>query len=131
MQFDQYLDIPFKAKGRDHRGADCWGLVRIVAREQFGKHLPPLVVAEYDTKQRLSCARAIRKWRAYSGCRKVEGDPQPGDLVLMSTAGTESHVGICIIPGRILHTEEPYGPRVQKIGELDRLRAIVGVYRAD
>lgn len=130
MVFDQYLDIPFKSRGRDKAGADCWGLARIVAAEQFGINLP-MMSADYSARNRHDCARVIETLMGVSGCRPVFGFvPEPGDLVLMDTAGDAvSHIGICVQHGKVLHTEFPHGPRIESATKL--LPRIVGVYRAD
>ena len=37
---DQYVGLPFLANGRDRRGLDCWGLVRLVWAEIAEFKLP-------------------------------------------------------------------------------------------
>ncbi len=38
--FEQYFTIPFELGGRTHEGCDCYGLVRLVLKEQRGIILP-------------------------------------------------------------------------------------------
>ena len=36
MRFDDYVGLPWRIGGRDRRGLDCFGLVRLVLAEQAG-----------------------------------------------------------------------------------------------
>ena len=37
---EHYVGIPYRPLGRDRDGCDCWGLLAMVWREQFGCDLP-------------------------------------------------------------------------------------------
>ena len=53
----EYLKIPFKEKGRDRTGLDCYGLVRLVFQEQRQIELPSYTDA-YETT---TDAKSIRE----------------------------------------------------------------------
>lgn len=38
--FEKYLSIPYRAGGRDWSGCDCYGLVRLILKEEKGIELP-------------------------------------------------------------------------------------------
>lgn len=40
MNFEKYIDIPYKYKGRSFEGADCWGLIWLMFKEEKDIILP-------------------------------------------------------------------------------------------
>lgn len=104
----KYVGIPFLSKGRERDGLDCWGLVRIVYREQLGIDLPSY--GEIGAFEMARVANAIddaleqEQWRRCG--RKAFA-------VAVMTANAPDrrlyrapfHVGVFIDPFRILHVE--------------------------
>lgn len=125
MWWNQYVGIPFKWRGSARDGCDCWGLVCLVMREQFGADLPALL-------------RRVRKTDVHVNAlmehtRKVElEDLQPGDILHMRGLNHDSahdlHCGIVLPKGRVLHSEEGAGSCVRRLtgDPMFRNRAIAG-----
>lgn len=86
---------------------DCWGFVRRVQRERYGREIPPFDV---DAFNRLACARAVRDNPERSNWRQVAA-PQEGDAVLLAHAKHPSHVGVWVEAdgGGVLHCVEGDG----------------------
>lgn len=86
---------------------DCWGFVRRVQRERYGREVPPFDVDAFNC---LACARAVRDNPERSNWQQV-GEPQEGDAVLLAHAKHPSHVGIWIDAdgGGVLHCVEGDG----------------------
>lgn len=123
-----FIGIPFRAHGRTRAGCDCYGLVRLVLAEHFGKTLPAFDDG-YDFDDRAEEARLIKEGLPLIGAMLVE-TPEPGDIVLLRYLGVASHVGVYVGDGRLLHTEERegYSGLDDLTGPFLRSR-IVGYYR--
>lgn len=96
-----YIGIPYVRGGEARDGADCWGLVRLVLREQCGLDMPAISVGEAVN------ARAIRA--AFVGWARVE-KPRAFDVVTMRDPFGH-HVGIIAKADEwtalVLHCAEP------------------------
>lgn len=110
---NQYMSIPFREMGRDRRGVDCWGMVRIVLREQAGIEVPSHEVNSFDGRAVLKAIAAEHvTWQ-----RIPLGEEQSFDVVVMRAHyaheakwyGAETHVGIVVTRGLVLHIEPKVG----------------------
>jgi cell wall-associated NlpC family hydrolase len=103
MFADQYCGLPYKRRGRDREGLDCWGLVRLVLLEQAGKTFP-----RYDNDDPDGWSIAGHS-NAFPRVKLV--DAQALDVAIMFTdlkvkAGWVSapvHIGVFVTPKHILH----------------------------
>lgn len=100
--WNDYIGIPYAEKGRDKSGLDCWGLVRLVYKEQFNIDIPSFVTDyESDNSSRIAELISIGKehWS------KVV-QPAVGDVILLRISGLFMHVGVVISPNEFLHVRE-------------------------
>lgn len=88
MKMEDYITIPYREGGRDHGGADCWGLVGLVYQNETGKQLPFFPNAP-------SLSTAEKRFRILA---------KPEDLCIVHMRSFEPipHVGI-YYRGGILH----------------------------
>lgn len=125
----KYVGIPFKDRGRDRTGIDCWGVVRLVYRDHFGLELPSYIEQYVTAFDHIELGNLIRKerykkWNAYPlGAERI------GDVILIRLKGQPMHVGIVTKQGYMLHVmngidvcEESYLTRLWRC-------RIVGFYR--
>lgn len=106
----QYIGIPYLDHGRDLHGLDCWGLVRLVYRDQLNIELPSY--AEISAEDLLRASRAITAGAEGEIWRPVEQSATvPFDVAVMRYAGRRAtgHVGIVTPCNRILHCEQTTG----------------------
>ncbi len=122
-----YVGIVFEEKGRNRDGCDCWGLVRLVLKEQFDVDLMDHA-NDYETvKDRHAIARAIENdlpnW--------VEtGKPQCGDVVLLRSKGNPLHIGIMVNKRRMLHIEEGINAGTERLDSITWKDRVIGYYRS-
>jgi cell wall-associated NlpC family hydrolase len=122
----EYVGIPFVPYGRDKRGCDCYGIVRLVLIEQFDITLP---LYDYTFGDQENEAAALNKELPTLAVQKATGDTKVGDIVLMRYMGMPSHIGLFIGDDCILHTTAKRFSVVDPIGSTLIKSRIVGVYR--
>ncbi len=99
----RYVGIPFRSGGRDrHFGCDCYGLVWIVLREQFGVAAPSYSGAYADALEAREIAALISgeteaRWQK-DGRVSTRPYAGAGAVVLFRIAGHPWHVGIVVSP---------------------------------
>jgi len=125
MWQNKYVGIPYKEKGRDLNGIDCWGLLRLVYSEEFNIELPSFV-ADYIENDTQSIQELIAQYK--EGWEPVD-KPVPGCLVLFRVLGTESHVGIAVSTTHFLHARQGQDSAVESFDSRAWANRIVGYYK--
>jgi len=93
-----YIGIPYKARGRDREGLDCWGFVCLYHREQLGIELPTYEYGKGANEIAQTVAERLCEWAE---------DPE-GTLILLRQFKVASHVGV--VEGKhFYHCEEGTG----------------------
>ncbi|PHP68176.1 phage tail protein [Zhengella mangrovi] len=100
-----YVGLPFKADGLDRRGLHCWGLVRLVLKEQCGIDLP--AYGDVSAADLLAVSRRMEAGQVAEDWRQVY-QPRAFDVVLMRAHGRPAtvHCGIMADHSTLLHVEE-------------------------
>lgn len=112
----RYIGVPYIIGGDKISGADCWGFVRLVLREQKGLRLPALAVGQDGNDDGL---RAI--FATWKPCdfRKM----RPMDILTMKNA-LGRHVGIIAdaddFGAVLLHCDEP-ASSIVRVSQLEML----------
>jgi cell wall-associated NlpC family hydrolase len=121
-----YFDIPFVDQGRDRRGVDCWGLVRLVYQEQLDIELPDFLFSAYDTTQRGEIAAAYdaehRRWRPVAS-------PAPFDVAVFRVHHTPFHYALLLDATHMLHIEVGCNVARERIDSPRWNRRLIGLYR--
>lgn len=126
MWSDKYIGIPYKENGRDFNGVDCWGLARLVYKEELGIDLPSFA-EEYDvgdTREYLQELIAQHK----EGWEPVDR-PSKGTMVLFRILGNESHVGVAVNETHFVHARDGYDSSLEAFSSGAWKARIVGYYK--
>jgi cell wall-associated NlpC family hydrolase len=125
-----YIGIPFVSGGRDKTGADCYGLVRLVLAERFGRTLPLLSGDYTDADSFAQTEGLIRSQQPLLAGRRVEA-PETGDVCVLKFHGLPTHLGLYAGGGWILHTLKGTGSVLQRTGDPHLTGRIEGWYRVN
>ena len=124
-----WLAIPYLDFGRDEKGADCWGLVRLARSSLRGDDLPEF--AWIPPGDKLALTGAAREVIA-AGWRISQ--PIPASIATVWRFSLMIHVGIVVaVDGMtgVLDTTRQTGPRWQRIFDFERRCPKVVYYDAD
>jgi cell wall-associated NlpC family hydrolase len=124
----QYVGVPWKEKGRDPEGWDCWGLVRWIQLKHYGHSLPQFRGEYTDATDGLEIASLIDVSRPILNVQRVS-DPQDGDLVLMAFLGQLCHIGIYAGDCRVLHVLPRIDTVLDRTDGIRNARRVEGYYR--
>ncbi|WP_434712998.1 C40 family peptidase [Rhizobium sp. YTUHZ045] len=125
---ERFVGIPYVPHGRNYGGADCWGILFLYYRDVLGIQIPSYTaeMAEVDFHRheiaQLIAAEREQQWTEVS-------TPAKGDCVLMRVGRDESHVGVFIGNGQMLHSEGPDPSRIERVGDMRWRNRIVGYFR--
>ncbi len=136
---EQYIGIPFKERGRGRDGCDCYGLCRLIWKEQFGLELPDYLTTYESAKSGKEVQATLTdnclhnpEWNLIpygkerlgdvafmKGYYKVEGKWMAADM----------HVGLILAPGFLIHTESGIDSSIANYHQRLFKNRIVNFYR--
>ena len=125
MWHNKYIGIPFLDKGRDINGIDCWGLARLVYKQEYKIDLPNFSTDyEADDTERMRDLLAQYK----EGWEKIDA-PTEGCIVLFNILGVESHIGIAVSNTHFLHARDRYDSAIESFESVAWRNRITGFYK--
>jgi len=101
MWWNKYIRIPFKEKGRDESGCDCWGLVRLIYKNELGIDLPSNHELYDNTLQRDLLAKLIEDEKFHKWSEPQ--DQREFDVIILNVFGRPMHVGVVTKNGFMIH----------------------------
>lgn len=122
----RYLGIPYVVHGASVDGVDCWGLVRLVYKEEKGILLPDLSSRYEDHGDKEAISNLFLEHRP--NWKKVDV-PKPLDCVMFNIYGRPVHIGVVVEEGLFLHAPEYSTTRIEFYTDRMWTRRIEGFYR--
>lgn len=128
MWSNRFVGLPYAEHGRARAGADCWGLVTVVYREELGITLPDyLGYASVDEIGEVAAliagAREQPVWVPQSGVATAF------DVAVFRRGRLDTHIGIVVEHGLMLHMAERQSASIASY-ETGRWRhRLSGIYR--
>lgn len=123
-----YIGIPFKDKGRDCEGADCWGLCRLVAKEQFNIDVPSYIDVYDSPKDKEAISSNF--YKVENGYKSIKfGEEKEGDFIVLRISGLPFHMGIIICSGFMLHIGKGFDAVFESYRNSKWKHRVLGFYR--
>lgn len=98
---EKYVGLRFVDHGRTMAGVDCWGLVRLIMKDQCNIELPSY--GEISATELIAVTKTIAQESNREPWQEVK-TPKAFDVVLMR--GRPLHVGIMVSDKHVIHVEE-------------------------
>ena len=124
----KYVGIPFASNGRTMSGCDCYGLVRLVLRNEYRIELPELSNDYSDALNVAETARLFAENLPVLAAEKL-GAPEEGAVAVITERGVPAHLGVAAGGGYILHTGIKTGAVCQRATHPGLRGRIEGYYR--
>lgn len=123
---NKYISIPFKEKGRDFDGVDCYGLNYLIYKIEIGLLIPSYSDDYQSTEDAEELCTLINKekikWTEVS-------TPLIFDSILIRMKGQPMHCGVYIGDGLFIHCLKGSGVTIEKIDSITWKNRILGFYR--
>lgn len=125
MWWKKYIGLPFKERGRDMKGVDCYGLLKIIYERELKINLVDYLDFYQHTADK-NLAEVIdhekRKWEEVS-------QPKQFDVVLIKMQGLPMHLGVMCSGNNMIHCMEGINTAYENIASMRWSTRVMGFYR--
>lgn len=128
MWCNNYISVPFEEHGRSRQGCDCWGLARLIYKEQLGIDLPALLDYK-NTKDSHNIAELYeiehQEWQEIP-----LGQEKSFDILVFKILELPTHIAVVVDKGLMIHCEKGCGTHISEYNkEVQWKTRLAGVYR--
>jgi len=127
--FDKYIGIPYKHKGRDFDGCDCFGLCWLILINELNVDIPDFTDLKY-TKEFYRRKEDIFKDNIYNFANQIDPPYKKLDGILFYSELSNNivnHMGIMVDNHRFIHLEEDTCSKIDKLTPYWESRLYTGV----
>jgi cell wall-associated NlpC family hydrolase len=133
---ESYITIPYLDRGESHDGCDCWGLLKLIFKEQLGREISSH--ADVAAGDLMAKARKIIKSSETSDEWEKVDQEKPFDAVLMkgqfrvegAVRSLPVHIGLVVTPGKLIHIEKKSGVTIAEYHRHPKIKSrVLGFYR--
>ncbi|SCK48966.1 Cell wall-associated hydrolases (invasion-associated proteins) [Variovorax sp. HW608] len=128
IDLSRWVGIPYRPKGRDRTGMDCWGIVLAYAREELGLELPEYYYDEAAILEH-ACAHIGRETKAPHWTPIARRSIRPGDVLIFRIRGFETHCGIAVGGRDFLHSLAGRASCIESLDHTNWAHRCTGAYR--
>jgi hypothetical protein len=125
MNYDKYIGLPYLDNGRTPTGVDCWGLARLVYKDEFGIDLPSYT-EEYIGGTDPHIVQVVE---LYKDNWETTTTPDIGDLCLFNIFGEPMHVGVFVGNNKFLHCRRGSDSVIESLTNIKWKNRFVGFYK--
>jgi cell wall-associated NlpC family hydrolase len=118
IDFSKYINIPFKHKGRNFDGVDCYGLLVLILKEEKKISLPEYEYAFNWYKE--GCNYIQDNIPKFSDWQQIKEPTKPTDVILFYSSPSRkivSHMGIYIGDDKFIHVGSTYKSRIDRLND--------------
>lgn len=123
---DKYMAIPYSDNASSFKGADCYGLVRLILNNEFGKQLPDFSNLKTLTKEEKAI---LANTQLPLIVKEQIFTPEEGCVVQLTALGGFWHIGVCLEDFLFIHTLKQHGPCIESLTSPKWMKRIEGFYR--
>ena len=94
----KFFQIPYRNNGRDFNGCDCYGLVKLLAKEKQGITLPDF---NYENAQSNDNEKFFNQEKNNHHWKRCE--PKEGAIIVIRIEGIAKHIGYMLDATSFMH----------------------------
>lgn len=128
MKLQDLIGVPYVSRGRDIKGADCWGIILLAQRYLYGTDVPDY--SEY--RDSTNKEETEHLFTARNDWRQVPLEQVlPGDVIVLRIMGHPMHAAVYVGGGKMLHSLSGRNSCLDRLDNQGWSNRVEGVYRWD